>query len=37
MSNQKLDNQLNLAINASMEEREKSLDLNVGFDEKGNV
>lgn len=37
MSNQKLDNQLNLAINASMEEREKSLDLNVGFDEKENV
>lgn len=37
MPDQKLDNQLNLAIDTSMEEREKSLDLNVGFDTEGNV
>lgn len=32
MPDQKLDNQLNLALDTSMEEREKSVDLNVGFD-----
>ena len=32
MDNQKIENQLNLAIDASPEERAKSMDLNVGFD-----
>lgn len=32
MDNQKIENQLNLAIDASEEEREKSMDLGVGFD-----
>ena len=32
MDNQKIENLLNLAIDASKEEREKSLDLDVGFD-----
>jgi len=32
MDNQKIENQLNLSINATLVEREKSLDLNVGFD-----
>lgn len=32
MDNQKIENQLNLAIEASPEERRKSMDLNVGFD-----
>ena len=33
MNNQKIENQLNLAIEASPLEREKSMDLDVGFDE----
>ena len=37
MPDQKLDNQLNLAVDTPMEEREKSLDLNVGFDAEENV
>lgn len=32
MDSQKIENQLNLAIEASPEERAKSMDLNVGFD-----
>lgn len=32
--NQKIENQLNLAIETSFEEREKSMDLNVGFDQE---
>lgn len=32
MDNQKIENQLNLAIEASPEERRKTMDLNVGFD-----
>ena len=32
MENQKIDNQLNLAVDATEEERAKSLDLDVGFD-----
>lgn len=32
MDSQKIENQLNLAIEASAEERRKSMDLNVGFD-----
>ena len=32
--NQKLDNLLNLAMNATEEEREKSRNLNVGYDEQ---
>lgn len=32
MDNQKIENQLNLAIDATSEERNKSIDLNVGFD-----
>ncbi len=31
MENQKLENVLNMALSATPEEREKSLDLNVGF------
>lgn len=34
MNNQKLDNLLNLAEDASEEERKKSQNLNVGFDEE---
>ena len=32
MNNPKADNQLNLALGATMEEREKSMDLDVGYD-----
>ena len=32
MDNQKIENQLNLAIEATPQEREKSMDLDVGFD-----
>ena len=32
MANQKLENVLNLALNATQEERQKSLELDVGFD-----
>lgn len=31
MENQKLDNQLNLALDSTQQEREQSLDLDVGF------
>ncbi len=34
MDNQKIENQLNLSIGSSMEERDKSLDLNVGYDKE---
>ena len=34
MNNQKIENQLNLAIEASSKERTKSMDLDVGFDRK---
>lgn len=32
MNNEKLENILNLALNATPEEREKSLELNIGYD-----
>ena len=32
MNSQKIDNQLNLALDSTNAEREKSLDLNVGYD-----
>ncbi len=32
MDNQKIDNQLNLALSITEQEREKSLDLDVGYD-----
>ena len=32
MDNQKIENQLNLSMDATPVEREKSLDLNVGFE-----
>ena len=32
MNNQVLDTQLNLAFDATLEELEKSLDLDVGYD-----
>ena len=32
MNNEKLENLLNLALNATPEEREKSLELNIGYD-----
>ena len=31
---EKLENQLNLALELSRQEREKTLDLNVGYDEE---
>ena len=31
MNSQKVDNQLNLALDSTLKEREKSLDLNIGF------
>lgn len=34
MNDQKIDNLLNLSLDATMEEREKSLSLNVGYDEE---
>lgn len=37
MENQKIENALNLALDASVEEREKSLDLAVGYDAEGNT
>jgi len=37
MDDQKLENVLNLAIDASKAEREKSLDLGVGFDTEANT
>lgn len=37
MDNQKIDNQLNLALDSTMQDREKSLDLNVGYDSVTNV
>ena len=32
LNSQKIDNQLNLALDSTEQEREKSLDLNIGFD-----
>ena len=32
MTSQKLENLLNLALNSAEDEREKSLNLNVGYD-----
>ena len=37
MADQKLDNLLNLAIDSSKEEREKSQNLNVGYDSKSRM
>lgn len=37
MENQKVENILNLALDATIEERESSLDLNVGYDEEANT
>ena len=34
MDNQKIENQLNLAIEATPAERAKSMDLNVGFNQE---
>lgn len=34
MQDQKLDNLLNLALDSTMEEREKSLNLNIGYNEE---
>ena len=34
MPNQKIDNLLNLAMNVTQQEREKSESLNVGYDSK---
>lgn len=36
-NNQKIENLLNLALDATEEEREKSLELNVGFDTETNT
>lgn len=35
MDNSKIENILNLALNSTMEEREKSQNLNVGYDQTG--
>ena len=32
MNNQKIENLLNLSLDSTMEERDKSLNLNVGYD-----
>ena len=32
MNNEKLENLLNLALDATLEERDKSLELNIGYD-----
>ncbi len=37
MESQKLENALNLSLNATDEEREKSLDLGVGYNETNNM
>lgn len=37
MNSEKIDNQLNLALDASPREREQSLDLNVGYDQEDNT
>lgn len=37
MDNQKIENQLNLAIEATPQERAKSMDLDVGFDRETNT
>lgn len=37
MDSQKLENILNLALNSSQEEREKTLDLDVGYEEADNL
>ena len=37
MDNQKIDNQLNLALDSTMQDRQKSLDLNVGYDSVTNI
>lgn len=34
MSNEKIENLLNLSLEATMEERDKSLELNVGYDKE---
>ena len=33
MANEKIENLLNLALDATPEERERSIELNVGFDD----
>ena len=37
MQNEKMENQLNLALDATEQEREKSLDLDVGYDIEENT
>lgn len=37
MANQKLENQLNLAVQTPIREREKSLALNIGYEEENNT
>ena len=37
MQNEKMENQLNLALDATEQEREKSLDLDVGYDTEENT
>lgn len=37
MDSQKLENLLNLALNTSMEERDKSLELNIGYQKEDNT
>lgn len=37
MNSQKIDNQLNLALDSTKQERQKTLDLNVGFNEETNT
>lgn len=34
INNEKIENILNLSLSATMEERDKSLDLNVGYDKE---
>ena len=37
MQDQKVENLLNLALDATPEEREKSIQLNVGYDSAANT
>lgn len=37
MDSQKFENLLNLALDSSMEEREKSLELNIGYEREDNT
>lgn len=37
MNTEKIDNQLNLALSSSQEQRDRTADLNIGYDEEANT